>query len=213
MSIEEAICLAWDRLWLWKRVDGSTAHEVTITSKLEHELRVMMNTEPPAVAGFTAETFETPVRGGELENFDGEKLEKRPDLVIRRAGPLAGVFDRAHCGLFIECKVIDRSRPMSRYAGDGLVRFFNGTYAWAVGFAMMLGYAREGYALPAKLRTHFSKFGGLYGTVPGSLQCRTPPSKRPTIWETRHLRNFAYRPEFSGQPGEIVVSHLWLDFP
>jgi hypothetical protein len=211
LAIEEAICVAWKAIWA--EAAEVDLDEVGITSRLEGELGRMMNHEPPLVEGFTRATFETPVRGGELESFDGKKLEKRPDMVIRRAGLLPGVSDPKLCGLFVECKIVDKSRPMSRYAGDGLVRFVNGTYAWAVSFAMMLGYARVGYALPAKLRTHLARFGAAYETVPGSLQRRSPSGKRPAIWETRHARKFAYRPGFSGRPGEIVMSHLWPDLP
>jgi hypothetical protein len=209
LAIEEALWLAWERV----TVDADEVDEVNITSRLEGELGRMMNHEPPPVEGFTRETFETPVRGGELESFDGKKLEKRPDIVLRRAGLLRGVLDPRHCGLFIECKVVDKARPMSRYAGEGLLRFVDGTYAWAVNFAMMLGYARKGYELPAKLRKHLARFGGTYETVTGSLQPRAPQSGRPAVWETRHRRTFAYRAEFSGQPGEIVVGHLWLGLP
>lgn len=49
---------------------------------------------------------------------------------------------------------------MSRYCGDGLLRFVDGRYAWAVALGLMVGYARSGYTLPDHVEEHLQAKSG-----------------------------------------------------
>ncbi len=64
---------------------------------------------------------------------DGELDEEEPRLVLS-----------GHDALFVECKPIDKTHAAGgKYCDDGLCRFVDGDYAWAMEEGLMLGYARH----------------------------------------------------------------------
>jgi len=79
-------------------------------------------------------------RGRESINYDGSKLEKRPDLSIH----LTSRFSRL--SLVVECKLLDskNKKSIDLYCDQGLARFIDGQYAWYAREAFMLAYVRDG---------------------------------------------------------------------
>lgn len=163
-TIEEALLMAWPEV-------QATADEVEvdITARLVRRLDALMNDEAEPVLGFTADIYETLDRGNELEDYRGEELEKRPDITFRPTGRATNLPGKRHWGLFCECKRVGPNRTAVIYCKDGLVRFIEGKYAWAVSIAMMIGYACDGYVLPDTIDKHVKAHGG---GVPGPITVR-----------------------------------------
>lgn len=184
----------------------SPLDEVKITQALETELSSMMEDESEPVPGFTSDLFETVIRGNELCNFEKNLLEKRPDLVLRRKKRPRRGMDFRYFGLFIECKVVDASRTMTRYVLHGLARFVDGVYAWAVPVAMMVAYVDRGggYGLPRTLDDYLRRHGKGEHKSAVLLRDEAP---LPAIYSTTHVRSFSYLE--GGAPGPIRVDHLW----
>jgi hypothetical protein len=182
-------------------------NEVKITVALEEELSSMMEDSSQPVPGFSSDVFETIVRGGELSDYKRELLEKRPDLVLRRKKrPRAGM-DYRYFGLFIECKVIDAGRVMSKYVQQGLARFLDGTYAWAVPVALMVAYVDGDYALPHTLSTYLNNRTHDNGQPLMNTMSLRGEANLPEIYSTTHERPFSYR---NGDvPGPVRIDHLW----
>jgi len=206
LIIEEAIREGLRRAFLRKpALRQAPLQEVDITAGLEEELSSMMEDESEPVRGFTSNVFETIVRGGELRDWRGMKLEKRPDLVFRRKKRPRRGMDFRYFGLFVECKVVGAKRVMYPYVQEGLRRITDGTYAWAVPLALMVAYVEGGYKLPKTL-------GDYLGAQPiedplvSKVFLRDGPTK-PAIYSTVHARKFQY--EDGGIPGDIRVDHLW----
>jgi hypothetical protein len=194
-AIEDAILTSVEKLRT--SLDARSAIEIDFTKRLVLELNRLLNTEE--VPGFSARWLETIPRGGELCSFDGSHVEKRPDMVFRRQG-VSAAMHREYCGLFVECKIVDATRTMDEYCGKGVIRFVAGQYAWAMRNAMMLGYARDSYSLPAHLNRHLEKFGARYGT---REMCSLAEP-----FSTKHARSWSY--PTGGSPGDIVLRHLWV---
>lgn len=146
-------------------------------------------------------------------DYLGRALTFRPDITFLRKYTPYGMSALNGC-LFIEAKVIDRSRTMGTYCGDGLARFVKGKYAWAVPQAMMIGYVSQtDQHLPDTLATHFHRRGKreeyklTEGPIPFPLSRFSSRS-----YLTKHDRNLTY-PETHKPLGPISVLHLWLPIP
>lgn len=143
-------------------------------------------------------------------DYLGKPLTKRPDLTFRRRYPEPGT-SKLNGSLFIEAKIIDQSRTMGKYCGDGLKRFVVGDYAWAMPQAMMLGYTRmTDQKLPDSLADHFKRLGKQQ-----EFQLTEGPNPFPLSrfanrsYVTVHNRTWKY-PGTDLTPGSISVLHLWL---
>lgn len=221
LAIEEGIRTAWKNL-----VGNATTQtamldkkckEVDITVDLQLGLDEILSTkECPA---FTEAFFQSPKRGEEYVNFNGNKLEKRPDLVFclkdRRHGIEMNIYD----AIFAECKVIGPApKNMRWYVSGGLIKFVNGDYAWAMPNAMMIGYVRTSQQLPEALTDYFkkktkgecnSKVYNLLGTPIMCSQSNTITIYR--VCRTEHARQWGYHPGGKRKPGNITIRHLWLE--
>lgn len=205
LTIEAGLQEAWRNVSVCASDD-----EVRITVKLVEAIVVVLRSR--TVAGFDFDTFETPVRGGEVCDYERKQLEKRPDLVFRKVGLAPGVGEKTLWGLFVECKIVDRSHSVANYCRHGVLRFVTGKYAWAVSSAMMLGYCRPGYSLPGTVNAHLRRrlpgvkttYQAVYDCVGDALvACSDSVS-----WKSEHQRNWCY-PQ-GGNPGPITVFHLWF---
>lgn len=204
-TIEEAIREGLKRSLVRKPpLQEEALDEVKITAALEEELSSMMEDESAPVPGFTSEVFETIVRGGELCDWRGMKLEERPDLVIRRKKRPRGM-DGRHFGLFVECKVVDADRVMYPYVQRGLRRFCEGAYAWAVPLALMVAYVDGQYQLPRTLAEYLQTQPAEH-TLVSTVSLRDAPPA-PEVYSTVHVRAFEYRE--GGSPGPVQIDHLW----
>lgn len=211
LAIEEAVREGLKRAFTRDvGLQQAPLQEVAITTALERELASMMVDPSEPVEGFTCQVFETPVRGGELHDWTGTPIasEKRPDLVLRsKTRPRAGM-DPRHFGLFIECKVVDRSRVMHPYVRDGLARFVDGTYAWAVPIALMVAYVQGPYVLPGTLQKYLSSDPST-SPLNTTVSLRALPSAA-NVYTSIHARSFLLD---STSPGPIAVDHLWYVVP
>lgn len=154
--------------------------------------------------------LQSPVREGNMRNYNNKHSDKQPDLTWRPVKGLLGkVGNTATAAIFIECKPIDKGRPVgSTYCKKGLVRFVNGDYSWRVNRAMMVGYVRNLSILPGVLQTSLDGSGmdTLLG-YPGTLRKELDTIKNDAVWSTTHARSFKLD---SIPVGDIQVDHLWL---
>ena len=137
--------------------------------------------------------------------------------------------------VFVEAKLLARSRGLWQYCEHGLNRFVTGDYAWATDTAMLLGY-RHGstLALPAALAAYLTKperaqkyqlqHGPIRSFAPGPQLQPTPgarhstPQPQPTpkashttpMYLTTHHRTRYFR-HLGSTLGNIDIHHLWLD--
>lgn len=179
--------------------------EVKITEALDTELSSMMEDESEPVPGFTSEVFETINCSAALRNWRGDRLEKRPDLVLRRKKRPRRGMDYRHFGLFVECKVVDARRVMHPYVQEGLRRFLEGTYAWAVPLALMVAYVDGAYQLPQTL-AEYLRDRAVDDPLVSAVSLRDA-SPAPELYTTVHVRKFKYLD--GGVPGPVHIDHLW----
>lgn len=194
--------------------DLRNAGENSITNKLED---ILMNDllNRGTVGGFDKTFFCRITRGSEVENFSGQKISKKPDLLfhLQRENSL---WDMRQDALFAECKPVDRDHSLSaNYCGVGtdrvgVERFVIGDYAWAMHEALMVGYVRDGFHIHPHLAecladsARHKSLGEPSPPEPVLLGCEgTEP-----LHQTRHLRRFVWKE--NGQPATpISLYHSW----
>lgn len=165
-----------------------------------------LNAELPFIRGLDL-VISSVDRGRESINFDGRRIEVRPDISFRLTH-----WD-ARFRLIAECKIIDvrNGKTAALYRDKGIARFVEGDYAWACREAIMLGYVRCGSKLsPAMLQT-LKKHP--------SVQCQSGDLRVPKCapfaygapGTSKHGRNFKYAHSKQSDPGGIELWHLWLD--
>lgn len=181
------------------------ATEPQITGVLQLVLNTMLDDESEPVPGFTSNYFETVERGPETLNYDGTHLEKRPDLRFTLQGRIPHVHDRTHYGLFVECKLVDATHPLSRYGNDGILRFVKGEYAWAMTHGLMLGYIRG----TAPMLPELVAFLGAKSAVYHVTSTATDATEGEGLVRSSHKRSWQY-PTTSTSPGPIELVHIWL---
>src|ERR1039457_5375387 len=211
LVVENALCAAWELLRIDARAGFNllTASEDAITLEL-HEALFDRVFNSGVVEGFDSGLFATVEREPKIRSYDYGHLDKMPDLLVLLVGRPPGVRNTQD-GLFIECKPVDSKHAVrGHYCDKGLIRFVQGDYAWAMPNAMMVGYAKEGYTVSAKL------IPTLQGWPPGgpnSVPRACPHSKGSSISEvvhlTKHARRFQYLETKQPAP-EITIRHLWL---
>ncbi len=194
----------------------ATEREDSVTAQLfnvlENDLR-----QTGEIAGFNSTSYERVVRHAEVTNYNGQKLAKTPDLSfkLRYAGVEPRPVVSSHEALFVECKPVDSGHGAgSAYCDDGLIRFVNGDYAWAMQDAMMLAYVRDGRTIakhlaPALAVSKRKKSLGIVGELqfcPGPTAVASPDAE--AVHVTRHRRDFRW-PDGKGLATDIIVYHLW----
>jgi hypothetical protein len=194
----------------------ATEREDRVTEQLfniiENDLR-----QTDEIKGFNSAFYDRVVRHAQVTNYNGQKPAKTPDLSfkLRYADTAPRPVISSHDALFIECKPVDADHPVgSAYCDDGLIRFVNGDYAWAMQEGMMLGYARDGRTIAKHLIPAMSELprtNGLRTTslptpssAPGAAAC--PEAEAVSI--SRHRRGFSW-PHGKGPATDITLYHLW----
>jgi hypothetical protein len=181
---------------------------------IENDLR-----QNGSVRGFSRKTYETVVRQGQVTNYDFTKTRKAPDLCFKLRNdeeePRPAFSE--HDALFVECKPVDASHSVgSKYCDDGLCRFVNGDYAWAMEEGLMLGYARHGRTIAGNLIPAMEE--------PKRLQeLKTAAFPRPievtgaeasasaeALHVSCHRRGFAWVAS-KGPATDILIYHSWHD--
>lgn len=155
------------------------------------------------VDGFDSARFGRVVREPKITNYDKKHPDKMPDIFFdlkREKAPVLSDQD----GLFVECKPIDGDHPLfSCYCQNGLIRFVNGDYAWAMQDALMVGYVSGNYS--------FDKLTSVLDD-PKNVDMKTQTHSKAdnySIYHSSHDREFEWL-ESRGEACPISVSHLWL---
>lgn len=208
LTFEDAVCVAWERIHSEPRkpFDPTTAHEANFTAELHEVLRDEL-LEEESVSGFTREFFQDVIRP-EVKNFDGKKVSKRPDMLVK-------LVDRRNVkptqdGIFVECKLMDTDTESKRlYCDKGISRFTDGDYAWAMTEAMMLAYSREKKKPSLALTDAFEKRKDKVLPVGKLKDCPKSPAN-PAVTSSIHRRPF----RLDGRKAQnITLRHLWLQRP
>ena len=202
LIIEEGIRRAWELLRKTPPLlfDLASANEDEITQ----QLRLIICNQvlrDELVPGFTLAVFRVG-REAKYENFNGSNTEKMPDLVVEIIDGNRSVGLPSDDGLFIECKPVDRNHPAgATYCDSGLIRFVEGSYAWTMSQAMMIGYTCKKYTIASKLHaalknrpainslqlsdTLHNPSAGTNANLPAKSWCEP-------IYATCHMRPFSY---------------------
>ena len=214
--IENAIREAWSRVI--KNIDVNSmkakdAYEDQLTEalwKYLEEIRLQ------SLSGFCPDQFESVQRESNWRDVPNSSIDKQPDLVFKFSGkPRFGVdLDSAvYDGLFVECKPIDSKHSIQgHYLNKGLSRFVDGTYAWAMQDAMMLGYTNDCFNLNRKLIPALSKLSVQQALKMSALPL---PCEGDTVisdrCKTLHIREWPYQHNRE-KSGPIRIKHLWLGY-
>jgi len=192
-----------------KKEDDITA---ALRGIVENDLR-----QKGAVKGFNCGTYETVIRQGQTENYDFTKITKAPDLCfkLRNDAEEPRPVLSAHDALFVECKPVDRTHPAgSRYCDDGLTRFMDGDYAWAMEEGLMLGYVRHGrtiahHLIPAMQEgTRIDRLKTV--ELPRSIENpgAVAQDNAEALYVSRHRRGFSWVDD-KGSATDILIYHSW----
>jgi len=210
--VQNAISLAWSTLN--EHVRSGTfqicgTHEDTITEYL-HVILGRLQSEGSEVLPEILE-LQTPVREGNVRNWNGTKLDCQPDLTFRPTRKLLHSNNTTAEGVFVECKPVDSAHPVgSQYCQRGLKRFVVGDYAWAVDKALMVGYVRNICPLPQGLAyalssSHAQRDYKLQSTLVEVGETRW----KDKIYRSTHGRLIPESP-ITGIVEPIKLDHLWL---
>lgn len=209
---EEAISTAWKKL---KQLDTAQLDLNSATEdEITHELYEVLYDEifcKGIVDGFDEEHFSVVVREAKVRNFNGEKLDKMPDLLIGIASR-EQMARRSQDWLYIECKPIDSNHSVGvHYGSKGISRFICGDYAWAIPNALMVGYASSGYTINQKLTETLRRRKKEFEvTIPPTICPSSYPSTHSeAVHYTEHRRTFIYM-ETGQKAPPIQLRHLWL---
>ena len=194
----------------------ATEREDRITEQLfnvlENDLR-----QTGEVSGFNSIFYDRVVRHAEVTNFNGQKLAKTPDLSfkLRHGETEMRAVLSSHDALFVECKPVDAGHAAgSAYCDDGLVRFVNGDYAWAMEDAMMLAYVRNGrniagHLVPAMAAsTRKLSLAVVHELQPCAEAGAAACAEAEAVYLSKHRRGFRW-PDSKGPATDITVFHLW----
>jgi hypothetical protein len=168
-----------------------------------------------SVPGFSKIYFSYIVRDAELTSYDGEHPDKKPDIVLGLQRPDgARVIADQDC-LFVECKPVDATHSLtSEYGVEGIRRFVQGEYAWAMESAIMLAYRRGGYTIAQHLRANLKKHSkdARFGkpTSPRKMPGSSSGPKSEALRFTKHARNFKW-PANGRSATPIMIVHSWHD--
>ena len=196
--------------------DLRNAGENAITNELEDGLRTILLNRG-IVDGFDKQFFGPVTRGSEVENFNGEKTSKKPDLVFHLQRENA-LWDQRQDAIFAECKPVDNDHSLSEnYCSvsterGGVARFVLGDYAWAMHEAILIGYVRNDFCIEPDLvdsladpKRHKSLGSPTKPAIILSEFC-----EEKSLYQTHHQRLFAWKE--TGQPAtSIALFHSWHD--
>ena len=217
LLIRRVLCRAFEML---REVDISLADiwednvTAALRSVIENNLR-----QSGSVRGFNRRSYEFVVRQGEVANYDGTRRAKSPDLCFklrhddRERRMVLSEFD----ALFVECKPVDKSHAAGgKYCDDGLNRFVDGDYAWAMEEGMMLAYARDGRTIAGHLIPAMSEPERMASLAivqlpqPYQSSVTTTDTHAEPIHISQHRRSFSW-PDEKGPATDISIYHLWHD--
>lgn len=170
------------------------------------------------IPGFTSLFFRSVTRQSNARNFNQSKIRPSPDLWFLLNYTERSFVLPSYDVLLVECKIVDATshRPAGKwYCGDGMIRFVEGDYAWAMQEGIMLAYARnqktiQDDLIPAMAEPdRVARLKTLMQPVPIPSKTLAAYCPEP-LHASRHERSFEYL-ENKGQPPPIDIYHLWLN--
>ena len=218
-AIENAMREAWRRLPAEARrqaIDLRTAGETSITRLLRDELEKLRRDDARPVPDFNDDAFVFIPESEGVPDWSGRPLDNttnKPDLVVRPIKPPAGVVRTSTYGMFIECKILDRSREhhgIGDYCTSGLLKFVQGIYAAVMPSGMMVAYVRNRKSVPSCLTPHLRGNATRY-EVKVLPEARWNDPRTPPVYVSRHGRTTVVVGATRRVPGDIDIAHLWLD--
>lgn len=206
-TVKNAISTAWRMLR--EKVDQGAfsicrSTEDQITAELHELLGQIQANQNCLVPGF--DEICAPIREPKVRDYQEKALDRMPDLAFYPPRGSLRTWNTTFTGLFVECKPIDQQHPVvSVYGDNGMIRFLNGDYAWAVDKALMVAYARNHCVLPEGLYPALAKT---------TLACShsevvTATCEGDSVFRSIHLRQFELD-SARVSLGPIQIDHLWL---
>lgn len=183
------------------------AKEDEITRQLHTVLedRILTTRE---VDGFDRRRIRNVVRAPEISNYDGSHPAKKPDLVLFLLRRERFSVMSSQDGIFAECKPIDNNHAIGQhYCDQGIMRFINGEYAWAMRDGLMVGFVRGDRTVPENLspvlaaKDRHEKLGS------PSPPVIVLPNQATSLHSTDHERNFRWT--IGQQACKIKLYHSW----
>lgn len=213
---ENAIRVAWQALvsnQRWFEIDLTKENESSISYRLVNVLNFLCRIENRPTQEFVdfSEYFESANVGAGYVDYKGKNI-KQPDIALKpRNNPHPGL-DAGYYAIFVEAKIISFvGQQTSEYFHEGVERFLDGRYAWAMPHGLMLAYVRSGQTVFEAIRDYFKGWGHTERfNVREPMVYAKPPNRSPKVCVTVHERKWLYENR-SGAPGDIELRHLWLD--
>lgn len=185
---------------------GPKPNEDTFTYAIAEMLEQMLYDPSLSVEGFSADFFSSVVRGAAVANVTHSVLTKQPDLMIRLVERDQYNLGR-YIGVFVEAKVVGSG--VTAYTDDGILRFVDGQYAWAMRDGVMLAYQANGVTqlstLRARLQSHASLAAQAADPALSDVLHEDPIAH--VCARSVHGRNWTYND--NTPPGPIHLWHLW----
>lgn len=178
----------------------ATEDEITLELVDVIENRLRKSSE---VDGFDHARFGRVEREPKISNFNKKHPDKMPDIFFGLKREQYSILSNQD-GYFVECKPVDRKHSISaRYCKDGLIRFVNGDYAWAMQDALMVGYVTGGYSFENLAAVLYDGNSAFLNTTSHY------ESAELSIYRSHHRREFDWLVNHSPACA-ISVTHLWL---
>lgn len=198
-----AIRTAWLRLLQEEGREIASASENYITACLQ---AILNELRADGSSGFSGSLFETVVRDASETNYVGNKLSKQPDLTFRQPTTSPGLQESQLRAIVVECKIVGKKNPIRIYCREGLNRFIDGDYAWAMPSGMMIAYARDSMTVPDDLTPCLKRHSPVR-----ALPVRESglSDAEPAVYKSVHERTWSY-PGTRRRPGDIEILHYWL---
>ncbi len=190
----------------WQELVREYAHILTASDEKEVNslLAIRLNNlEDPAWRTLVSSV----VRDHSVISYDGEHLDKKPDISLH--------LTRRHPAfrLEVECKLIDHTKrkSVSAYTKEGLARFLRGEYAWGTREAFMLAYVRDDSSLASSLTPFLDRHKQGGADPYQTHELPTAIGDRANLARSSHGRSFTYvHGPTPSSPGPIIIWHLWL---
>jgi hypothetical protein len=193
---------------------GEDALTVQIHNLLENDLRHRRSRgRADAVPGFDNGLFESISRHSGATDYTGTKLKEEPDLYFKLKPAQNVRVLPTEYAIFTECKPVDATHAAgSRYCDDGLNRFVDGEYAWAMQDALMIGYVRRrtiaGHLTPAMRQP--KRRQKLRVTSLPTIIAGSPVPHAEALQVSTHRRSIEWRWN-KGPASAIRIYHSWHD--
>ncbi|WP_397384227.1 hypothetical protein [Prosthecobacter sp.] len=171
------------------------------------------------IPGFTKTIFRSVTRQSNAQSYNQQKVRPSPDLWFLLNYDQRPEVLPSYDALLVECKIVDKTSKRSAgpwYGDEGMIRFVNGDYAWAMTEGIMLAYARDSrtiadHLIPALAET--ARMATLKTqTLPVPVPFKALMAKsvcQETLHQSTHGRGFTYL-ENKGIAPDITLYHLWL---